>query len=348
FSFRKCGANGRWEGKFPGDYSDPKGYTNYTACYTKEAMEAFLKFFANKSTAQRKIMKDIAAGTRTMEVVGLSLSLVTSLISLFIFTYFRSLRCHRTRIHINLFVAIVVQTIIRLMLYVDQYVARNRGGEIGGTSMGNSETIFDTPVFCELFYALLEYTKTVQFMWMLIEGLFLHNLIAISVFSARPNYLIFYALGWGKCWFPYYFMSYYWIIETPRVVVIAVNLFFLLNIIRVLVTKLRQSQSNVDQVTKVRKAVKAAIVLLPLLGITNFVVMTDAPADDLVKFGVWCFGTNFLVSFQGSIISLLYCFLNGEVQDILKRHFCTSKAMRLESSLSSIKFHPPPQKDKLK
>lgn len=31
-----------------------------------------------------------------------------------------------------------------------------------------------------------------------------------------------------------------------------VNLFFLLNIIRVLVTKLRQSQSNVDQVTKVR------------------------------------------------------------------------------------------------
>lgn len=30
------------------------------------------------------------------------------------------------------------------MLYVDQYVARTRGGEIGGTSMGNSETIFDT------------------------------------------------------------------------------------------------------------------------------------------------------------------------------------------------------------
>lgn len=65
---------------------------------------------------------------------------------LYLFIY-RSLRCHRTRIHLHLFVAIIVQTIIRLMLYVDQYVARTRGGEIGGTSMGNSETIFDTVSF---------------------------------------------------------------------------------------------------------------------------------------------------------------------------------------------------------
>jgi len=45
---------------------------------------------------------------------------------------------------------------------------------------------------------MLEYTKSVQFMWMLIEGLYLHNQIAVSVFSKKPNYFIFYAIGWGK------------------------------------------------------------------------------------------------------------------------------------------------------
>ena len=54
------------------------------------------------------------------------------------------------------------------------------------------------PVFCEILYALLEYTKTVKFMWMFIEGLYLHNMIAVSVFSGKPNYAIFYAMGWGK------------------------------------------------------------------------------------------------------------------------------------------------------
>ena len=62
-----------------------------------------------------------------------------------------------------------------------------------------------------------------------------------------------------------------------------------------------------------RKAVKAAIVLLPLLGITNIVNLIDPPADSVVQFGLWSYSTYFLVSFQGFFISLLYCYLNGEV-----------------------------------
>ena len=34
---------------------------------------------------------------------------------------------------------------------------------------------------------------------MLVEGLYLHNQIAVSVFSKKPNYTIFYAMGWGEC-----------------------------------------------------------------------------------------------------------------------------------------------------
>ena len=47
-----------------------------------------------------------------------------------------------------------------------------------------------------------------------------------------------------RCWFSYNLTPYYWILEGPRLGVIVVNLLFLLNIIRVLVTKLRTSNTS--------------------------------------------------------------------------------------------------------
>ena len=64
-----------------------------------------------------------------------------------------------------------------------------------------------------------------------------------------------------------------------------------------------------------RKAVRAALVLLPLLGITNLVNMMEAPLDrEVWEFALWSYSTHFLTSFQGFFIAFLYCFLNGEVR----------------------------------
>jgi PDF receptor len=48
-------------------------------------------------------------------------------------------------------------------------------------------------------------------------------------------------LGACSCWFGYSFTATYWVLEGPRLAIIIVNLLLLLNIIRVLVTKLRDS-----------------------------------------------------------------------------------------------------------
>ncbi|XP_022310010.2 PDF receptor-like [Crassostrea virginica] len=348
-AYRRCGENSLWEGP------QPQGYSNYTDCYTPESRRLMAKFYGNKSAEDRQLMKKIVVGTRTMEIIGLCVSLVSCVTSLFIFCYFRTLRCHRTRIHRNLLLAIVVQVIIRLVLYIDQYIARERQSDYLAAT-GSYIAIFHTPTFCETIYTLLEYTESVQFMWMLVEGIHLHNIIAVSFFSGKPNYVFYYILGWGapipftvawvvtmldlyknSCWFPYYFLDQYWIIEAPRVMVIGVNLFFLLNIIRVLVHKLRKTRTLEPQLTKVRKAVKAAIVLLPLLGITNIVNLIDPPADSVVQFGLWSYSTYFLVSFQGFFISLLYCYLNGEVQAALKKHWANYKESKSCSSVQNFK-----------
>jgi len=93
-----------------------------------------------------------------------------------------------------------------------------------------------------------------------------------------------------------------------------VNLLYLLNILRVLVTKLRTSQCS--EAEQLRKSVKAALVLLPLLGITNALVMVRAPLDrSAFEFALWSYSSHFLTSFQGFFVALLYCFLNGEVSN---------------------------------
>lgn len=63
-----------------------------------------------------------------------------------------------------------------------------------------------------------------------------------------------------------------------------------------------------------RKAARAAVVLLPLLGITNVLFMIEAPLDDVRKFAVWSYSTHFLRSFQGLFVAIFYCFFNGEVR----------------------------------
>lgn len=138
------------------------------------------------------------------------------------------------------------------------------------------------------------------------------ELVAIKMLEM----LKFYHLLWllcCRCWWGYNFTSIYWILEGPRLAVLLLNFIFLLNIIRVLVVKLRQSHSS--DIEQVRKAVRAAIVLIPLLGITNILNMTDAPLHKTaLEFGIWSYTTHFLTSFQGLFIAMIYCFLNNEVR----------------------------------
>lgn len=83
-----------------------------------------------------------------------------------------------------------------------------------------------------------------------------------------------------------------------------------------LVVKLRQSHTS--DVEQVRKAVRAALVLLPLLGITNLLNMTEAPLDkSVLRFALWSYTTHFFTSFQGFFIAMLYCFLNGEASELI-------------------------------
>lgn len=67
-----------------------------------------------------------------------------------------------------------------------------------------------------------------------------------------------------------------------------------------------------------RKAIKATIVLLPLLGIANLVWLVPVP--DPTEPHAWIvtynYGLLFLDAYQGLLVGLFYCFLNTEVSEI--------------------------------
>ncbi|GAB1286497.1 Calcitonin gene-related peptide type 1 receptor [Apodemus speciosus] len=96
-----------------------------------------------------------------------------------------------------------------------------------------------------------------------------------------------------------------------------VNLFFLLNIVRVLITKLKvthQAESNLYM-----KAVRATLILVPLLGI-EFVLFPWRPEGRVAE-EVYDYVMHILMHYQGLLVSTIFCFFNGEVQAILRRNW---------------------------
>ncbi|CAH0557810.1 unnamed protein product [Brassicogethes aeneus] len=318
-----CHENGTWEWNII--TNNTKSHYEYCIMPKFQEIARMCNGFSNNTCAQ------IAKVTRSLEMIGLSVSLISLTVGLYIFSQYRVLRNNRTKIHINLFISTLMQVLFRLIKYTDQFFS-------------DSGLLQRVPFLDKTCIALLEYTRTAMFMWMFIEGLYLHNMIAVTVFQEYTYIKLYFYLGWSGAalmtliwlvtmivkvnttWKIYYFFDYYWILEGPRCTIILVNFLFLLNIIRVLVLKLRESRTS--EIEQVRKAVRAAIFLLPLLGTPNILFQIDYIYDEAWKFSLWSYVTYFLNSFQGFFVAVLYCFLNGEVQTAIKNSFYLRQSLK--------------------
>lgn len=218
-----------------------------------------------------------------------------------------------------------------------------------GTGMENMIEV------CQIGWIILEYSRTAMFHWMFLEGLHLHNILVVNVFlnNSTNNHRLYLMFGWAapllatttwasvtainmehRCWFGYNHKSYYWISEGPRLVIIMGNFLFLVNIIRMLYAKVgNQSTTSETSFSQIRTSVKAAIVLQPLLGITNILQIVSNPYDsDVVYFTFWSITTAFLASFQGFFASLFYCFCNKEVQKAIQHWLVVHQSRRQTQS----------------
>eukprot|EP00058_Branchiostoma_floridae_P013959 XP_002599447.1 hypothetical protein BRAFLDRAFT_223839 [Branchiostoma floridae] len=175
-----------------------------------------------------------------------------------------------------------------------------------------------------------------NYFWILVEGLYLHNLIFFSVFTERKVLKWFVAIGWGfpvlfvipwavvrakladeKCWDDVDEFGYIWIYKSFIVATIGINFLLFVNIIRVLVKKLRHPASKMISYVMIHsKLAKSTLVLIPLFGV-HYIVFVGMPESERgLAYSVRMFFDLFFNSFQGFFVSVLYCFLNGEVSRV--------------------------------
>ncbi|KAH0621570.1 hypothetical protein JD844_023017 [Phrynosoma platyrhinos] len=284
--YKTCEENGHW---FVHPESN-RTWTNYTLC-----------------NAEVSSKLQTALNLYYLTIIGHSLSIVSLLISLAIFFYFKSLSCQRITLHKNLFFSFVCNSVVTIIC-------------LTGVA-SNQQLVAANPVGCKVAHFFQLYLMVCNYFWMLCEGIYLHTLIVVAVFAEKQHLLWYYLLGWGFPLIPacihavarsIYFNDNCWIrsdthllyiVHGPICAALLVNLFFLLNIVRVLITKLKvthQAESNLYM-----KAVRATLILVPLLGI-EFVLFPWRPEGRIAE-EIYDYVMHILMHYQ--------------VQSVLRRHW---------------------------
>ncbi|XP_030589798.1 calcitonin gene-related peptide type 1 receptor [Archocentrus centrarchus] len=269
----------------------------------------------------------LAISVYYMAMVGHSLSIVSLVISLIIFSYFKSLSCQRISLHKNMFLSFILNSIVTMIWLT--------------VSVVNSHAIdASNPVSCKILAVLTQYTSVSTYFWMLCEGIYLHTLIIVAVFVGEQQLFWYYILGWGfpivpaityavarglfhndPCWISIHTQLLY-IIHAPIHVALIVNFFFLLNIVRVLITKLKET--HCAESTAYMKAVRATLILIPLLGI-QYILIPWVPEERISR-AIHEFFLNISIHFQGLLVAIIFCFCNAEAQTAVRRKWFQCKA----------------------
>uniref|UniRef100_A0A3P8SZH5 Glucagon receptor b n=1 Tax=Amphiprion percula TaxID=161767 RepID=A0A3P8SZH5_AMPPE len=268
----------------------------------------------------------ILSQLRIMYTVGYSLSLGALLLALGILITFRKLHCMRNNIHMNLFASFILRAVS--ILVKDALLTLT----LDPRSSNDTQT--QAVTWCRGAMVMMQYSVMANNYWLLVEGIYLHSLLVITVFSEKKYFYIYLAIGWGaplifvspwitvkylyeneECWERNMNMGYWWIIRCPILFAYLINFFIFIRIIKILMSKLRAHQMRYTDY-KFRLA-KSTLTLIPLLGIHailfTFVIDESVPKGSMLRL-IRLFCDLLFNSFQGLLVAILYCFVNKEVQ----------------------------------
>ncbi|KAJ8737246.1 hypothetical protein PYW07_000517 [Mythimna separata] len=306
YAYKKCTSNGSW-------FVNPdtnKTWTNYTTCVDVDDLDF------------RNIVN-------MLYVVGYSLSVAALLISVFIFLYFRVLQCPRIRIHVHLFMAFALSNIMWIVWY--------------RAVVNQVNVVQNNMAWCQVLHVVTNYFMLTSYVWMFCEGLHLHIALVVVFVKDELTMVWFVLLGWGapvliillyatvrfftpgateRCWMDQ--SDTFWIIIIPVVISLMASTVFLINVVRVLLTKLHPAATQGSAVA-VRKAARAALILIPLFGL-HFILLPFRPLPDSPWEKTYQVVSAILTSLQGLCVAILFCFTNHDVVVAFKTYWSRMRA----------------------
>ncbi|XP_055974063.1 pituitary adenylate cyclase-activating polypeptide type I receptor isoform X3 [Sorex fumeus] len=269
---------------------------------------------------------------KALYTVGYSTSLVTLTTAMVILCRFRKLHCTRNFIHMNLFVSFMLRAISVFIkdwiLYAEQ----------------DSNHCSISTVECKAVMVFFHYCVVSNYFWLFIEGLYLFTLLVETFFPERTYFYWYTIIGWGTptvcvtvwavlrlycdntgCWDMNDNTALWWVIKGPVVGSIMVNFVLFIGIIVILVQKLQSPDMGGNESSIYLRLARSTLLLIPLFGI-HYSVFAFSP-ESVSKRERLVFELG-LGSFQGFVVAILYCFLNGEVQAEIKRKWRSWKVNR--------------------
>ncbi|XP_017350694.2 growth hormone releasing hormone receptor a [Ictalurus punctatus] len=254
---------------------------------------------------------------------GYATSLISLITAILVFTFFRKFHCTRNYIHINLFSSFILRAsavfIKDAVLFSDESL----------------DHCLMSTVACKSAVAFFQFSILANYFWLLVEGMYLQTLLALTFVSQKKYFWWYFLTGWGVpsvvlivwvlarnfynnsgCWDDMDNTGIWWIIKGPITASLFANIIIFLNVIRILVEKLKSTSVGGNDTGHFMRLAKSTLFLIPLFGM-HYTVFAFLPENTgemarlYIELG--------LGSFQGFVVALLYCFLNGEVQAELKR-----------------------------
>ncbi|KAI4483198.1 hypothetical protein M0804_008253 [Polistes exclamans] len=333
---KQCMPNGEWFWNFDTNTT----WSNYTQCYPAELVTVIMDItdvHSNNITLIQKYLPIL----KTISKVGYTVSFFTLVIAFFILAIIKKLRCPRNMLHMHTFFSFMMRAFMALL---KDTLFLSGVGLASDIIIENNEKewIFDETVnnwHCKLFTSFWQYFILANYFWILMEGLYLHNLVFLALFAdANSNIIAYVFLGWGLptifitgwvisriiledilCWTtnqnPYLFL---WI-RIPTILSILINFVLFVNIVRVLLSKLKCTVSEETQ--RYKRWARSTLVLVPLFGVhyTVFLGMSYSMGIDETVEIIWLFCDQSFASFQGFFVAVLYCFMNREVRAEVSR-----------------------------
>ncbi|KAJ3592593.1 hypothetical protein NHX12_007720 [Muraenolepis orangiensis] len=335
-AYRKCDVNGSWV--FVESFN--RTWANYTEC---------LHFLQPRNeTGKENFFRQLYV----MYTVGYALSFSSLLVAIFIIAYFRRLHCTRNYIHVHLFISFMLRAV---SIFVKDKVDYARAGlqdldsllldnikPVTIAPLDNSQSTPSCPslraVGCKITVLLFIYFLATNYYWILVEGLYLHSLIFMAFLSDSKYLWRLTLIGWGvpgvfvaawavaratladtRCW-EQSAGNIKWIYEVPILTAIGLNFLLFVNIVRVLATKIRETNAGrYDTRKQYRKLAKSTLVLVLVFGV-HYIVFVGLPQTYKgTSWEVRMYFELFFNSFQGFFVSIIYCYCNGEVQTEVKK-----------------------------